>query len=417
MVSFSGRLKHAWDAFTSTSDGGAGTWDRYGDMTYTSSFNSRPHVQRLNTFNDRSFIGSLYTRLGIDVANVKMRHVRVDKNDRYLETIKSGLNNCLTVEANLDQAATAFRQDMAMTLFDKGVMAIVPVETTLNPNVTGSYDVTKLRVGHILEWYPKHVKVSVYNEKVGKREDIVLSKSIVGIVENPLYNVMNEPNSTLQRLLRKLALLDGFDEQLGSGKLDIIIQLPYVIKSEARRQQAEQRRRDIENQLKGAQYGIAYTDGTERITQLNRPAENNLLVQITTLTEQLYNQLGISKAVFEGTASESEMLNYHNRTIAPVLDALVEAMRRVFITKTGRSQGQSIMYFRDPFALTAVTDIAEMSDKFTRNEILSPNDIRSIIGMQPSTDPEADKLRNRNMPVEATGDGSSSLEEELQNGT
>lgn len=417
MVSFSGRLKHAWDAFTSTRDSGTGTWDRYGEMAYTSSFNSRPHVQRLNTFNDRSFIGSLYTRLGIDVANVKMRHVRVDQNDRYLETIKSGLNNCLTVEANLDQAATAFRQDMAMTLFDEGVMAIVPVETTLNPNVTGSYDVTKLRVGHILEWYPKHVKVSVYNEKVGKREDIVLSKSIVGIVENPLYNVMNEPNSTLQRLLRKLALLDGFDEQLGSGKLDIIIQLPYVIKSEARRQQAEQRRRDIENQLKGAQYGIAYTDGTERITQLNRPAENNLLVQITTLTEQLYNQLGISKAVFEGTASESEMLNYHNRTIAPVLDALVEAMRRVFITKTGRSQGQTIMYFRDPFALTAVTDIAEMSDKFTRNEILSPNDIRSIIGLQPSADPEADKLRNRNMPVEATGESSSGLDEELQNGT
>ena len=417
MVSFSGRLKHAWDAFTSTSNGGTGTWDRYGEMTYTSSFNSRPHVQKLNTFNDRSFIGSLYTRLGIDVANVRMRHVRVDQNDRYLETIKSGLNNCLTVEANLDQAATAFRQDMAMTLFDKGVMAIVPVETTLNPNVTGSYDVTKLRVGHILEWYPKHVKVSVYNEKVGKREDIVLSKSIVGIVENPLYNVMNEPNSTLQRLLRKLSLLDGFDEQLGSGKLDIIIQLPYVIKSEARRQQAEQRRQAIENQLKGAQYGIAYTDGTERITQLNRPAENNLLVQITTLTEQLYNQLGISKAVFEGTASESEMLNYHNRTIAPVLDALVEAMRRVFITKTGRSQGQSIMYFRDPFALTAVTGIAEMSDKFTRNEILSPNDIRSIIGLQPSADPEADKLRNRNMPVEATGESSSGLEEELQNGT
>jgi len=329
-----------------------------------------------------------------------MRHVRTDDQNRYLEDIDSGLNNCLTVEANIDQAARAFRQDIAMTLFDRGCAAIVPVDTTLNPETNGGYDILTLRVGEIVTWYPKHVVVSLYNEAKGRREEIVLQKSAVAIVENPLFSVMNEPNSTLQRLLHKLNLLDVVDRQSASGKLDLIIQLPYVIKSEARRQQAQQRREDIEFQLKGSQYGIAYTDGTEKITQLNRPAENNLMNQIEYLVKMLYGQLGLTDEIMNGTADEKAMLNYWNRTVEPVLTAIVESMRRTFLTKTARTQKQSVFYFRDPFRLVPIENIAEIADKFTRNEIMTANEIRQVVGMAPSKDKKADQLTNSNMPVQ-----------------
>jgi hypothetical protein len=354
---------------------------------------------RLRVTNERSIISSIYTRLSIDVASVDMRHVRLDEENRYKEDIDSGLNNCLTVEANIDQAARAFRQDIAMTMFDRGVAVLVPVDTTINPEQTGGYDILTLRVGEVVNWFPQHVRVSVYNETTAKREELTLHKSTVAIVENPLYAVMNESNSTLQRLLNKLNLLDSIDEQSASGKLDLIIQLPYVIKSEARRQQAEQRRTDIEFQLKGSQYGIAYTDGTEKITQLNRPAENNLMAQVEYLTEMLYGQLGLTEEVMNGTADEKAMLNYWNRTIEPVLTAMVEAMRRSFLTKTARTQRQQIMFFRDPFRLVPIENIAEIADKFTRNEILSSNEIRQVVGFAPHNDPKADKLINSNMPA------------------
>jgi putative sterol carrier protein len=331
-----------------------------------------------------------------------MRHVRTDDQKRYLEDIDSGLNSCLTLEANIDQAARAFRQDIAMTLFDRGVAAIVPVDTSINPEQSGGFDILTLRVGEVVTWYPNHVRVSLYNIDTGAREEITLAKSAVAIVENPLYSVMNEPNSTLQRLLHKLNLLDVIDDQSASGKLDLIIQLPYVIKSEARRQQAEQRRKDIEFQLKGSQYGIAYTDGTEKITQLNRPAENNLMAQIEYLTGMLYGQLGLTEEVMNGTADEKAMLNYWNRTIEPILTAIVEAMRRSFLTKTARSQKQTVMYFRDPFRLVPIENIAEIADKFTRNEILTSNEIRQVVGIAPSKDPKADKLQNSNMPQTVT---------------
>jgi putative sterol carrier protein len=361
-------------------------------------YGGRPDRRRFTIPNERSIISSIYTRLTIDVASVGIRHVRLDDSDRYLEDVDSGLNNCLTLEANMDQAAQAFRQDIVMTLFDKGVAAIVPVDTTINPSQSGAFDIQTLRVGEIVAWMPQHVRVSLYNEQIGRREEIVLEKKFVAIVENPLYSVMNEPNSTLQRLIRKLNLLDAVDEQSSSGKLDIIIQLPYVIKSEARRQQAEQRRKDIEFQLKGSQYGIAYTDGTEKVTQLNRPAENNLLTQVQFLTEMLYGQLGLTEAVMNGTADEKAMLNYNNRTIEPILTAIVEAMKRTFLTKTARTQRQSIMYFKDPFKLVPINDIAEIADKFARNEILTSNELRQVIGFKPAKDPKADKLMNSNMP-------------------
>lgn len=393
MAGFVDRIKHAWNAFSNEDD------ERriysYGD--YGASSGLRPDRARFRISNERSIITSIYTRLSIDVAAVGIRHVRLDDQNRYKEDIKSSLNECLTLEANLDQASRAFRQDVAMTLFDKGVAAIVPVDTTLNP-MTSSFDIRTMRVGEIVGWYPKHVRLSVYNENRGRREEITLEKKFVAIVENPLYAVMNEPNSTLQRLIRKLNLLDAVDEQTSSGKLDLIIQLPYVIKTEARRSQAEQRRKDIEFQLKGSQYGIAYTDGTEKITQLNRPAENNLLKQVEYLTNMLYGQLGITEEVMNGTADEKAMLNYYNRTIEPVVSAITEAMRRSFLTKTARSQGQSVVFFRDPFKLVPINDIAEIADKFTRNEILSSNEIRSIVGIPPSSDPKADELRNSNMP-------------------
>ena len=388
------RLKHGWNAFVGIDE----TTRMQSFESAGASYGSRPDRIRVRQTNERSIISSIYTRIGIDVSDVEIKHVRIDENDRFIETIKSGLQECLTVEANIDQGARAFRQDIANTLFSEGVAAIVPVDTTLDPKVSGGYDIKTLRVGRVVTWHPQHVRVDLYNERTGRREEIVLNKSIVAIVENPLYAVMNEPNSTLQRLIRKLNLLDAVDEQSSSGKLDLIIQLPYVIKSEARREQAEQRRKDIEFQLKGSQYGIAYTDGTEKITQLNRPSENNLLKQVEYLTDMLYSQLGLTAAVMDGSASESAMLNYNSRTIEPIMDAIVEAMRRTFLTKTARAQMQSIAYFRDPFKLVPISDIAEIADKFTRNEILSANEFRSFIGIRPSKDPKADELRNSNMP-------------------
>lgn len=397
MARFGARLKHAWNAFTNRNELTTSAYDLGPGYGY------QPTRLRPYAVNERSIIASVYTRLSVDVASNKIRHIRLDENERYLEDIDSGLNQCLKVEANIDQAAAAFRQDIALTLFEFGVAAIVPVDTTINPSVTGSYDIKTMRVGNIVQWYPEHVRVNLYNQKTGNREEITLLKSIVAIVENPLYSIMNEPNSTLQRLIRKLNLLDVVDEQSGSGKLDLIIQLPYVIKSEARREQAEQRRKDIEFQLKDSKYGIAYTDGTEKITQLNRPSENNLFKQVEYLTALLYNQLGLTEAVMNGTADEKAMLNYQNRTIAPILTAIVEAMRRSFLTKTARSQMQSIEYFSDPFKLVPIGEIAEIADKFTRNEIVSSNEIRQIVGLKPSTDPKADELRNSNMPQSELG--------------
>lgn len=396
MATFSKRLKHAWNAFTTPAE--LRKREPYTDY-YGASSGFRPDRTRLRMSNERSIISSIYTRLGIDVAAIDIRHVRLDKDKRYIEDIESGLNSCLTLEANIDQAGRAFRQDVAITLFDMGCAAIVPVDTSISPERSGGFDIQTMRVGEIVEWYPRHVRVRLYNEARGMREEITLLKSAVAVVENPLYSVMNEPNSTLQRLIRKLNLLDGVDEQSASGKLDLIIQLPYVIKSDARRAQAEQRRKDIEFQLKGSQYGIAYTDGTEKITQLNRPAENNLMKQIEYLTDMLYSQLGLTPEVMNGTADEAAMLNYMNRTIEPLLAAITDAMRRSFLTKTARSQGQTIMYFRDPFKLVPIANIAEIADKFTRNEILSSNEIRGVIGFSPNTaDPKADQLVNSNMP-------------------
>ncbi len=393
MSRFGATLRHAWNVFANTED--KRNFGGYGATNYGG---RNPSRARLLIPNERSMISSIYTRLSIDVSSVDMRHARLDEQDRFLEVIPSGLNNCLTVEANLDQAARAFRQDIAMTLFDKGVAALVPVDTTISPEKTGGFDILTLRVGEIVTWYPRHVRVSVYNEAKAMREEITLEKTSVAIIENPLYAVMNEPNSTLQRLLHKLTLLDVIDEQSASGKLDIIIQLPYVIKSEAKRQQAEQRRADIEFQLKGSQYGIAYTDATEKITQLNRPAENNLMTQVEYLTTMLYGQLGLTEEVMNGTADEKAMLNYWNRTIEPVLTAITEAMQRTFLTKTARTQRQKIVFFRDPFKLVPIEKIAEIADKFARNEILTSNEIRQVVGMAPHPDPKADLLVNSNMP-------------------
>lgn len=403
MASFGERLQHAWNAFTNS--------DSASNRPHSGEFGGghifgRPDRMPLRFSNERSIISSIYTRIGIDVAAVPMVHVRTDDQDRYLETIESGLNGCLTMEANVDQAGRAFRQDIAMTILDEGVSAVVPIDTTISPETSGGFDIKTMRVGRVTGWYPKHIRVSLYNEERGTREEITLPKKMVAIIENPLYAVMNEPNSTLQRLIRKLGLLDAVDEQSASGKLDILIQLPYVIKSESKRQQAEQRRKDIEFQLKGSKYGIAYTDATEKITQLNRPAENNLMSQVEYLTTQLYSQLGLTPEVMNGTADEKAMLNYNARTIEPLLDSIVEAMRRTFLTKTARTQGQSIMYFRDPFKFVPIGGeggIADIADKFSRNEIVSSNEIRQAIGMKPSQEPKADKLINANMPQGKTG--------------
>lgn len=383
------RLMHAWNAF-SNRDPTRGHYD------YGPSYMSRPDRMRFSRGNERSMVTSVFNRISMDVATLTINHVKLDDNGRMLNVIDSGLNNCLTLEANIDQTGRAFVQDVVMSLFDEGCVAIVPVDTTLDPD-TGSYDIQSMRTGKIVEWYPDKVRVLVYNERKGKKEELVLPKKMVAIVENPLYSVVNEPNSTMQRLIRKLNLLDAVDEQSGSGKLDLIIQLPYIIKTDARRKQAEDRRKDIEAQLSGSKYGIAYTDGTERITQLNRPAENNLMKQIEYLTSMLYSQLGITQEVMDGTADETVMLNYHSRTIEPVVSAIVDEMKRKFLTKTARTQNKSIMFFRDPFKLVPVSQLADVADKFTRNEILSSNEIRQIIGMKPSKDPKADKLINSNV--------------------
>lgn len=384
------RLRHAWNAFRNRDP-----TEQFKDIG--ASYYYRPDRVRLTRGNERSIVTSIYNRIAIDVASIDIKHCRLDDNERFVSEIDSNLNSCLTLEANIDQTARAFRQDIVMSMFDEGCVAIVPVDTTLDPNKTNSYDILTMRTGKILEWYPQHVKVRVYNEKTGKKEDITLPKSTVGIIENPLYSIINEPNSTMQRLIRKLSLLDITDEQTASGKLDLIIQLPYVIKTEARRQQAENRRKDIEMQLASSKYGIAYTDGTERITQLNRSVENNLLKQIESLTSTLYSQLGITQAILDGTADEKTMLNYNNRTIEPIVSAIVDEMKRKFLTKTARSQKQTILFFRDPFKLVPVNDIAEIADKFTRNEITTSNEIRQIIGLKPSDDPKADQLINSNI--------------------
>lgn len=387
---FGSRLKHAWNAFRNRDP-----TSLYRDYGYSYSY--RPDRVRFTRGNERTIITSIYNRIAIDIASVDIKHCRLDENNRFVEEINSGLNSCLNLEANLDQTGRAFKQDIVMSMFDEGCVAIVPTDTTANPKLTSSYDILTMRTGKILEWYPEHVKVRIYNEKKGKKEELILPKSTVGIVENPLYAIINEPNSTMQRLIRKLSLLDITDEQTASGKLDLIIQLPYIIKSEARRQQADQRRKDIEMQLAGSKYGIAYTDGTEKITQLNRSLENNLLKQIESLTNTLYSQLGITQTILDGTADEKTMLNYNNRTIEPIVSAIVDELKRKFLTKTARSQGQSIMFFRDPFKLVPINNIADIADKFTRNEILTSNEVRQLIGFKPSSDPKADQLINSNI--------------------
>lgn len=392
-MSFGSRLKHAWNAFSGNAQ------MNYRDLGMSYAY--RADRPRLTRGNERSIVTSVYNRIALDVAALNIQHVRLDKNGRFLSVIEDGLNNCLTLEANVDQTARSFIQDVVISMFDEGSVAIVPVDTTTDPNVSGSYDIQTMRVGQILDWYPQHVRIRLYNEQTGQKQDVVLPKSAVAIIENPLYAVINEPNSTMQRLIRKLNLLDVIDEQSGSGKLDLIIQLPYVIKTEARRQQAETRRKDIEAQLSGTKYGIAYTDGTERITQLNRSVNNNLMSQIEYLTSMLYSQLGITQSILDGTADEKTMLNYNNRTIEPIIAAIVDEMKRKFLTKTARSQHQSISYFKDPFKLVPVNEIAEIADKFTRNEIMTSNEIRQVIGMKPSDDPGADELRNKNLSAPA----------------
>lgn len=385
------RLKSAWNAFrnqitVSVKDPG---------------YSYQPSRWRLSRGNERSIVTSIYNRISMDVAAIAIRHVRLDENGRFKEEIPSDLNECLAVSTNIDQTPRAFVQDIVLSMFDEGVVAIVPVDTTDDPNDTGSYDIQSMRTGRIQTWYPQDVQVNVYDERTGTKQQVILSKDYVGIVENPMYAIMNEPNSTLQRLIRKLNLLDVIDEQSGSGKLDLIIQLPYVIKTPQRQEQAEERRRKIEEQLSGSKYGIAYTDGTEKITQLNRPVENNLMKQIEYLTNLLNSQLGITQTIMDGSANEATMLNYYSRTIEPIISAITDEMKRKFLTKTARTQGQSIMFFRDPFRLVPVNQIAEIADKFTRNEILTSNEVRQIVGMKPSDDPEADELRNKNLNKQA----------------
>ena len=390
-MKFTDRIKHSWNAFLNR------------DPTYNyrdlggPSYGYRPDRMRFTRGNERSIVTSVYNRIALDAASIDIMHVQLDKDDRFESVRDSALNECLTRNANIDQTGRAFIQDVVMSMLDEGCVAIVPVDTTINPNISNSYEINTVRTAKIVEWYPAHVKVNLYNDRTGRKEDLILPKKTVAIIENPLYAVINEPNSTMQRLIRKLNLLDVIDEQSGSGKLDLIIQLPYVIKTDARRQQAEQRRKDIEMQLSGSKYGIAYTDGTERITQLNRSVDNNLMKQIEYLTSMLYSQLGITQAILDGSADDKTMLNYYNRTIEPIVSAIVDEIQRKFLTKTAITQKQAIAYFRDPFRLVPVNEIAEIADKFTRNEIMTSNEIRQIVGMKPSKDPNADELRNKNL--------------------
>lgn len=384
------RLKHAWNAFTNRDP-------TYYQRSLGAGYSVRPDRPRLSRGNEKSIVTSIFNRIALDVSAVTIKHCRIDSNGRYIEDIDSDLNNCLNLEANIDQTSRAFIQDIVMSLLDEGCVAVVPVDTSIDPGITDSYKIQTMRTGKIIEWYPSHVKIRLYNDRTGEKEDIILPKKQVAIIENPLYAVINEHNSTMQRLIRKLSLLDATDEQTASGKLDLIIQLPYVVKTPARREQANLRRKDIEEQLAGSKYGIAYTDGTEKITQLNRSLENNLLKQIEYLTEMVYSQLGITQEVLNGTADEKTMLNYNNRTVEPFVASIVDEMRRKFLTKTARSQGQTITYFRDLFRLVPINDIAEIADKFTRNEIMTSNEIRQIVGMKPADDPKADELVNSNI--------------------
>lgn len=398
-IAFGSRLKHAWNAFASNRD----PTPYYGD--YGSGYSRRPDRVRFTGGNQKSFVISIYNRIAMDIASLYVKHCKLNENGQMVEVINSGLNRCLNVEANIDQTGFAFKQDAIISMFDEGVVALVPIDTTLDPKNTGSYDICSMRTGKITEWYPKHVKVRLYNDRTGEKEEILLPKSMVAIVENPLYAVINEPNSTAQRLIRKLNLLDAIDEQSGSGKLDLLIHLPYATKTESRRKQADSRRKEIEDQLKGP-YGIAYVDGTEHVTQLNRPVENNLMGQIQYLTAELLAQLGITQSIMDGTADEQTMLNYYSRTIEPIITAFVDEMKRKFLTKTAQTQGQSIKFFRDPFKLVPVNNIADIADKFTRNEIMTSNEIRDKIGMMPSKDPKADQLINSTIrqPDKGTGE-------------
>lgn len=414
------RLKDAWNAFNNKDPTMFQTYIGAGNYT-------RPDRVRFSRGNERSIVTSVYNRIALDCSSIDIKHVRLDDNGRYKEDMDSTLNDCLMVEANVDQTGRALLQDIVMSMLDEGCVAVLPIDTDHDPK-TGAYNIYSLRTGKIVDWFPYHVRIRAYDERTGRKEEIVMPKSEVAIIENPLYAVINEPNSTMQRLVRKLNLLDAIDEQSSSGKLDLIIQLPYVIKSEARRQQAEKRRKDIEMQLSGSKYGIAYTDGTEHITQLNRAVENNLMGQIEFLTSMLYSQLGITQEIMNGSANEEVMLNYYNRTIEPILSAITEEMYRKFLTKTARTQKQSIVFFRDPFKLVPINQIAEIADKFTRNEIMTSNEIRQRIGMKPSSDPEADELRNKNLSKpngeisakqSANGDmpNLNKLEEKIQNGS
>jgi hypothetical protein len=410
-MSLGARLKHAWNVFTAKETVG-GRWD-IGPSNYY-----RPDRPIFSRGNERSIITSVYNRIALDVAAITIQHVRLDDEGRFTSVMDSSLNDCLSLEANLDQTGRAFIQDVVQSMLDEGCVAIVPVDTDLDPK-SGSYKIETMRTGKILEWYPQHVKVRVYNERTGRKEDVLVPKRTVAIVENPFYAVMNEPNSTMQRLIRKLNILDAIDEQSGSGKLNLIIQLPYVIKTEARRQQAEKRRKDIEEQLSGSKYGVAYTDGTEHVVQLNRPVDNNLMSQIEFLTSMLYSQLGLTQSIMDGTADDKTMLNYLTRTVEPILSAIVDEMKRKFLTKTARSQKQSILFFRDPFKLVPVGEFAEIADKMTRNEVMTSNEIRQKIGMTPSKDPNADKLRNSNLsaPKEESTEQNKPKEDEVQNGS
>ena len=410
-MSLGARLKHAWNVFKAN-EFVKPRWD------IGPSYHYRPDRPIFSRGNERSIITSVYNRIALDVAAITIQHVRLDDEGRFTSVMNTSLNSCLSLEANLDQTGRAFIQDIVQSMLDEGCVAIVPVDTDDDPE-EGSWKIETMRTGKILEWYPQHVKVRVYNEQTGKKEDVLVSKRTVAIVENPFYAVMNEPNSTMQRLIRKLNILDAIDEQSGSGKLNLIIQLPYVIKTEARRQQAEKRRKDIEEQLSGSKYGVAYTDGTEHVVQLNRPVDNNIMSQIEYLTSMLYSQLGLTQTIMDGSADDKTMLNYLTRTVEPILSAIVDEMKRKFLTKTARSQKQSILFFRDPFKLVPVSEIAEIADKMTRNEIMTSNEIRQKIGMTPSKDPNADKLRNSNLsaPKEESTEQNISKEDKVQNGS
>ena len=406
-VNLISRLKHSWNAFMNRDP-------TYDYINTGPGYSSRPDRPRFTRGNERTIVTAIYNRIALDVASINISHCKVDNNGRFIETINSSLNKCLNLEANLDQTGRAFVQDIVMSMLDEGSVAIVPVETDISPSKTESYKILSMRTGKIMEWYPNHVKIRLYDERDGEKKDIKLEKKSVAIIENPLYAVINEHNSTMQRLMRKLALLDSMDERMSTGKLDMIIQLPYVIKSETRRKEAERRRKELEEQMSGSTYGIGYIDGTERIVQLNRSLDNNLVKQVEQLTSQLYSQLGITQAILDSSASEEEMLNYYSRTIEPIISAIVDEMKRKFLTKTARTQNQTIKFFRDPFRLVPLSKLAEIAGTFTQNEIITANEVRQIIGMKPSDDPKADQLVNSNINQTGLGAGIEDQQEQPQ---